>query len=100
MLSRLFCWRREIYKEYNDTVGIADAYSIIATSYYKKGDLTKAENYWKKAISLYEKKNKVFKVSYNEHNLGLLYYEDGNYDEALRLFNNTLQKTICRKLSA
>ena len=83
----------DICIEHEYRIGIADAYNIIANIYFEKSQYNGVEDYWQKALQIYIVENKILKAATIEHNLGMLYYDNQNYEKALKSFNYLLE--IC-----
>ncbi len=76
-----------ISERIRDSAGIANAFTNIAVVYAIKQDLDKAENYFKKALELWQLLDQQGNVHTVLLNLGGLLVESGKYQEALARLN-------------
>jgi serine phosphatase RsbU (regulator of sigma subunit) len=68
---------------------VAMSLGNIGRSYYYKGDLVKAMDYYKQSLKLSEESGNKKRVALMYNNIGSVYAEQKEYDKALDYFNKT-----------
>ena len=79
-----------LYKENNDSKGLASCLNIIGTIYGEQGNFKKALDYFIKSLSLLKNSRDNELKGKIEVNLGIINDILGKYDEALSYFNRAL----------
>jgi len=72
----------EIYKNEQDNLGIANAYSLMGYSYLIEGDMDKAEIYYLQAKPLFLEERENMGLSYNSADLARVYYKKSEKEKA------------------
>ncbi|MBW1649510.1 MAG: tetratricopeptide repeat protein [Deltaproteobacteria bacterium] len=70
-----------IYKKIGNTIGEANCISIIGGLLFKTGDYKSAENYFNKALKLYENIQDIYSIATTYLNYGRLFKENKDYKE-------------------
>jgi len=91
-----FIHAAEYYKADKNVIGLATAYSYIATTYISQQNHANARYYLKKAIEIFSQEKDSVRLASSLNNLGYEYYRALQYDSALYLFINTSE--IYRRL--
>ncbi|CAF3335825.1 unnamed protein product [Rotaria sp. Silwood2] len=80
---------------------IAKINNLVGSTYYNKGDLEKAREYYKLAYNLMmnDKPIRIKDSARPLTNIGLIYHRKGQYDRALELYSTSIQifETYCGK---
>jgi tetratricopeptide (TPR) repeat protein len=77
-----------VYDSIDDQMGLAAAHENVGVLYDLMKDPKKAMEYYQMAIDIYKKEHKPNLVSAN---IGILYLNEGRYDEALTIFRDNLR---------
>ncbi|MDZ4664257.1 MAG: tetratricopeptide repeat protein [Bacteroidota bacterium] len=70
---------------------LAKAYNLLGVLYYRKGDLKKALNFHKKALSIRESINDIIGIAFSETNLGNVYTDLHKNEMAERCYLHALK---------
>ena len=87
-----------LYKETDNLIGVATAYSYLSSAYISQQNHNNAKLYLNKAIEIFDEENDSARLASALHNLGFEYYRVQQYDSALILFNNAGE--VYRKLNS
>ena len=77
------------YRDDNNDIGIATAYTYISEVYINQGNHLNAKSYLKKAIKIFQDEKDSIRLASAFHNLGYEYYRVEEYDSALLLFSKS-----------
>ncbi len=79
-----------MYKEINDSSGIAKCYNLLGSIYGERGDIEKAKTYFLESLSLINTENDSEMAANLKVNLGIIDNISGNTDDAIKHLQNAL----------
>jgi two-component system, NtrC family, sensor kinase len=81
-----FTQAAKMYQDDNNLIGIATAYTYLASAYISQQNHNNAKHYLKRAIQIFDLESDSVRLASAMHNLGYEHYRIGQYDSALVLF--------------
>jgi tetratricopeptide (TPR) repeat protein len=88
-LRSIIYYLKELKEEKPEIMGLA--LNSIGDSYFQKGLVSQANNYYQEAIGIYEEIDDQYELSSVIKNLGNIEYMQGNYNKAIGCYNQSLK---------
>ncbi|MHA1911116.1 MAG: tetratricopeptide repeat protein [Candidatus Kariarchaeaceae archaeon] len=91
-LKLIIGYLKEIKEEKLEIMGLV--LNSIGVSYFQKGLISQANNYYLEAIEIFERIDDKYELSSVIRNLGNIEYMQGNYNKAIGCYNQSLKISI------